>query len=215
MVTKTYSVLLDTNILMSKTLRDWILLLALESKYEFFTPHVSSGIMDEFGYHVRRANPSIHDANIETWKRQILQSCESQITGFQVESIADFPDKNDLHVHAAAQHGGMHALVTDDRKLLNYASTERGEEVQSYETLSADDFLMQLTEYAPTRLFAVVCLSQESYARSKGYTEIDIPRALESAGAGQFAHYLRTEVINNPIFRELEQEFHSSSHHAK
>ncbi|OHP55260.1 PIN domain-containing protein [Rothia sp. HMSC061D12] len=213
MVTKTYSVLLDTNILMSKTLRDWILLLALESKYEFFTPHVSSGIMDEFGYHVRRDNPSMNDAKIETWKQQILQSCESQIAGFQVESIADFPDENDLHVHAAAQHGGMHALVTDDRKLLNYASTERGEEVQSYETLSADDFLMQLTEYAPTRLFAAVCLSQESYARSKGCTEIDIPRALERAGAGQFARYLRTAVINNPIFRELERNFRSSSHH--
>ena len=116
-------------------------------------------------------------------------------------------------MHAAAQHGGMHALVTDDRKLLNYASTERGEEVQSYETLSADDFLMQLTEYAPTRLFAAVCLSQESYARSKGCTEIDIPRALERAGAGQFARYLRTAVINNPIFRELERNFRSSSHH--
>ena len=56
MVASKYSVLLDTNILMSKTLRDWILLLAVKSEYEFFTPHVSSGVMDEFGYHVRRAN---------------------------------------------------------------------------------------------------------------------------------------------------------------
>lgn len=30
------SVLLDTNILMSKTLRDWILLLTKESDYRFF-----------------------------------------------------------------------------------------------------------------------------------------------------------------------------------
>lgn len=215
MVTKTYSVLLDTNILMSKTLRDWILKLALESNYEFFTPHVSSGIMDEFGYRVRRKKPLMDDASIETWKEQILQSCESRIAGFQVESIADFPDKDDLHVHAAAQHGGMHALVSNDRKLLDYAATAQGEEVQSYETLSADDFLMQLTEYAPTRLFAMVCLSQESYARSKGYTDTDIPRALERAGAGQFARYLRTAVINNPIFRELERNFRSSSHRSK
>ena len=49
MVASKYSVLLDTNILMSKTLRDWILLLAVQSDYVFFTPKVSSGIMDEFG----------------------------------------------------------------------------------------------------------------------------------------------------------------------
>ena len=45
-------------------------------------------------------------------------------------------------MHAAAQHGGMHALVTDDRKLLDYASTEEAQNIQNYETLSADDFLM-------------------------------------------------------------------------
>ncbi len=36
MVTRVYSVLLDTNILMSKTLRDWIFLLAQESDYRLF-----------------------------------------------------------------------------------------------------------------------------------------------------------------------------------
>ena len=59
---------------------------------------------------------------------------------------------------------------------------------------------MQLTEYAHPSLFAEVYLFQESYARSKGFTEIDIPRALERAWAGQFARYLRTVVINSPQF---------------
>ena len=85
-------------------------------------------------------------------------------------------------MHATAQHGAMHALVTDDRKLFDYASTEEAQNIQNYETLSADDFLMQLTEYAHPSLFAEVYLFQESYARSKGFTEIDIPRALERAG---------------------------------
>ena len=142
MVASKYSVLLDTNILMSKTLRDWILLLAVKSEYEFFTPHVSSGIMDEFGYHVRRANPAISDVVLENWKQQIIRSCISCISGFPVEAPVSFPDTDDLHVHAAAQHGAMHALVTEDRKLLDYASTEEAQNIQNYETLSADDFLM-------------------------------------------------------------------------
>lgn len=205
------SVLLDTNILMSKTLRDWILLLTKESDYRFFAPYVSTGIMDEFGYHTRRKDPMIHDAKIEKWKQQVLTSCKSLIAGFPVEPVAGFPDINDLHVHAAAQHGGMHALVTDDRKLLDYASTEEAQNIQNYETLSADDFLMQLTEYAHPSLFAQVYLTQESYARSKGFTEIDIPRALEEAGAGQFARYLRTAVINSPQFVDFEREFKARS----
>ena len=211
MVTRVYSVLLDTNILMSKTLRDWVLLLAQESNYRFFTPYVSTGIMDEFGYHVRRKNPLINDAAIQTWKHQITGSCVSVIKDFPVDNPKGYPDTNDLHVHAAAQYGGMHALVTNDHKLLAYASMEEAQDIQNYETLSADDFLMQLTEYARPSLFAQVYLTQESYARSKRSTEIDIPRALEEAGAGQFARYLRTVVINSPQFVDFEREFYASS----
>lgn len=211
MVTRVYSVLLDTNILMSKTLRDWVLLLAQESNYKFFTPYVSTGIMDEFGYHARRRNPMINDAAIQTWKHQITDSCVSIIKDFPVSKPKGYPDTNDLHVHAAAQHGGMHALVTNDHELLDYASTEEAQDIQNYETLSADDFLMQLTKYAHPSLFAQVYLVQESYARSKGFTEIDIPRSLERAGAGQFARYLRTVVINSPQFVDFEREFKARS----
>ena len=70
---------------------------------------------------------------------------------------------------------------------------------------------MQLTKYAHPSLFAQVYLVQESYARSKDHTEIDIPRALERAGAGQFARYLRTVVINSPQFVDFEREFKARS----
>ena len=204
MVTRVYSVLLDTNILMSKTLRDWVLLLAQESNYRFFTPYVSTAIMDEFGYHTRRRNPMINDAAIQTWKHQITDSCVSIIKDFPVNKPKGYPDTND-------QSGGMNALVTNDHELLDYASTEEAQNIQNYETLSADDFLMQLTKYAHPSLFAQVYLVQESYARSKGHTEIDIPRALERAGAGQFARYLRTVVIHSPPVVDFEREFKARS----
>ena len=53
-------------------------------------------------------------------------------------------------------------LVTDDRKLLDYASTEEAQNIQNYETLSADDFLMQLTEYAHPLLICGGLSFQES-----------------------------------------------------
>ena len=200
MVTRDYSVLLDTNILWSKTLRDWIFLLAFESDYRFFQPYVSSGILDEFGYRVRRKKPRLDDGILEKWKQQIQDSARGTISGFLVTDVPGYPDVHDLHVHAAAAHGGMHALITNDAKLLDFAATVEGQENQDYVTLSADDFLMQLTEYAPPALFGDVYLCFERYALNKGYTEFNICHALEEAGAAQFARFLRRTIIIRPEY---------------
>ena len=93
MVTRDYSVLLDTNILMSKTLRDWILMLAKESKYQLFTPYISWGILDEFGYRVRRNEPTLDDRVISTWRKQILKVTGQPLEGFPVGSIEGYPTK--------------------------------------------------------------------------------------------------------------------------
>ena len=92
---------------MSRTLRDWILILALESKYEFFQPYVSSGILDEFGYKMRRRKPGLDDGALEMYKKQIRDSTWDVIRGFQVPLIPGYPDKDNLHVHAATDHGGI------------------------------------------------------------------------------------------------------------
>lgn len=222
MVTRDYSVLLDTNILMSKTLRDWILILAQESEYEFFQPYVSSGILDEFGYHMRRKTPTLDDGALETWKKQILSSTQGFISGFQVPHIPGYPDKDDLHVHAAADHGGMHALITHDTKLLNFATTPEGQDIQEYKTMSADDFLMQLTEYGSKLLFAQVYLGHIKHALSLGYTDFDVCGALDRTKdrqgnrqnplAPQFAKFLRTNIINRPDVTTAVDQMLTKSH---
>ena len=194
MVTRDYSVLLDTNILMSKTLRDWILMLAKESKYQLFTPYISWGILD--------------DGVISTWRKQILKVTGQPLEGFPVGSVEGYPDQDDLHVHAAAQYCGMHILVTDDVKLLAYASTKEAELTQNYETFSADDFLMRLTELSSPSLFAQVYVRHVKYALSRGYKDIDVCKALDRTKdrrgniqrplAPTFARFLRTNIINRP-----------------
>ncbi|MFC2763969.1 MAG: PIN domain-containing protein [Rothia dentocariosa] len=208
MVTRDYSVLLDTNILMSKTLRDWILMLAKESKYQLFTPYISWGILDEFGYRVRRNEPTLDDGVISTWRKQILKATGQPLEGFPVGSIEGYPDQDDLHVHAAAQYCGMHILVTDDVKLLAYASTKEAELTQNYEPFSADDFLMHLTELSSPSLFAQVYVRHVKYALSRGYKDIDVCKALDRTKdrrgniqrplAPTFARFLRTHIINRP-----------------
>lgn len=152
--------------------------------------------------------PTLDDGALEAWKNQILRSTWDVISGFQVPSIPGYPDKNDLHVHAAADHGGMHALITHDTKLLNFATTSEGQDIQKYKTMSADDFLMQLTEYGPKPLFAQVYLGHTKHALSRGYQDIDVCKALDRTKdrqgnkqtplAPKFAKFLRTNIINRP-----------------
>ena len=221
MVTRDYSVLLDTNILMSKTLRDWILILAQESNFEFFQPYVSSGILDEFGYKMRRRKPELDDGALEMCKKQIRDSTWDIISGFQVPHIPGYPDKHDLHVHAA-DHGGMHALITHDTKLLNFATTPEGQDIQEYKTMSADDLLMQLTEYGSKLLFAQVYLGHIKHALSLGYTDFDVCGALDRTKdrqgnrqnplAPQFAKFLRTNIINRPDVTTAVDQMLTKSH---
>lgn len=223
MVTPDYSVLLDTNILMSRTLRDWILILAQKSEWEFFQPYVSSGILDEFGYQMRRGKPTLDDGALETWKSQILSSTRGVISGFQVPHIPGYPDKNDLHVHAAADHGGMHALITHDAKLLNFATTPEGQDIQKYETMSADDFLTKhLTKRVPLSLFAQVYIGHIKHALRLGYKDFDVCKALDRTKdrqgnkqnplAPQFARFLRMNIINRPDVTTAVDQMLTKSH---
>ena len=103
----------------------------------------------------------------------------------------------------------MHILVTDDVKLLAYAGTKEAELTQSYETFSADAFLMHLTELSPPpSLFAQVYVRHVKYTLSRGYKDIDVCKALDRTKdrrgniqrplAPTFARFLRTNIINRP-----------------
>ena len=140
---------------------------------------------------MRRNEPTLDDGVISTWRKQILKVTGQPLEGFPVGSVEGYPDQDDLHVHAAAQYCGMHILVTDDVKLLAYASTTESELTQNYETFSADDFLMHLTELSSLSLFAQVYVKHVKYALSRGYKDIDVCKALD-----------RTK-IDEGIFRDL------------
>lgn len=203
-------VLLDSCILISRHIRDWILILSYKSNemdIPLFTPCVSSRIMDEFGYHMARDAKVTDDGKLEAIKARILSNSE-RIAGFKVEPIDDFPDINDLHLHAAAEFGDIDFLVTNDKKLITYASTEVAKDIQTYDTCNANDFLMLLTEYAPFNLLAEAYLFQEAYFYEEGKSLNLIEMLKEEAE--DFAHLL-TNLINDPRFGSYEREFKARS----
>ncbi|MDT0189213.1 PIN domain-containing protein [Rothia terrae] len=189
-----YKVFLDANILHSKTLRDWIFLLSLETGNEFFRVYTSQGVIDEYSYHWCKQHPISTDRARLKVVKQIRESVFKVVEGFPVEPVDGYPDEHDLHVHAAAEFSEVDALITNDKKLIAFGASTAGEALLSYDTLSADDFLMQLAEFLPPTLpFKNVYLFQEKYALSRKH-DTNLCESLRRAGAPQFAEFIHSKV---------------------
>lgn len=189
-----YRIVLDTNVLMSKTLRDWIFLTCIETNNLFYQVYLSQGILDEFGYHWRKQHPHHDDAVRQRYMQQIMASVTDIVEGFEVNAPAGYPDEHDAHVHAAVLASNADALITDDSKLIVFGQSYQGECVLPYDTMSADDFLMQMAHFIHPEALDSVYLKQEAYLerRNSGAT---VPSMLRKAGALNFARYLQTVVI--------------------
>ena len=167
--------------------------------------HTTQNIHDEWGYHWLRENPTGNDAARVNVREQIGKSV-FVLEGYPISSIHGYPDKNDLHIHAAMVKHNIDYLVTNDKALLDYWETsENTDEPLPYVTISADDLLMDFVEphlglstqesltLSSTDL-AEIYLFQERYFIKK-YGEADLCGALERAEAPRFAAYLRRHML--------------------
>ena len=119
------------------------------------------------------------------------------LEGYPISSIHGYPDKNDLHIHAAMVKHNIDYLVTNDKALLDYWEMN--------ENTGTDDLLMDFVEphlgrstqesltLSSTDL-AEIYLFQERYFIKK-YGEADLCGALERAEAPRFAAYLRRHML--------------------
>ena len=195
---ETYRVLLDANILMSKTLRDWILKSAFYSQGRFQVL-ISQGILDEWGNHTRNNNPTLDDGVIEKWRRQIIESCGGNdciLRGFPVPEVPNYPDPEDLHVHAAAIAGDVDALATNDKALIAYGRSEAGENL-GYDIMSADNILMQLVDFTTPDFWVQLYLSEVRYWLDH-QGNVDLISQLRQSQAEKFADYLLKNIVNMP-----------------
>lgn len=186
-------VVIDANILLSKTLRDWILRPCYGTGNAFYQVYLPQGVLDEFSYHWRKQHPQASDQARARIVKAISACCHL-VEGYDVHDVPGYPDPHDLHVHAAAVHIDADALITNDSRLLNFAQSEEGEEALSYETLTADDFLLQIATYLPAKVLAGLYLSEEEYQRKTGNPR-SIPEQLKICGAPAFARYLQQNII--------------------
>ena len=193
------TVFLDANVLFSRCLRDWLMMLALDSVYTAFQPRWSEAVLVEAFYHLRRKHPEAPERQIERWRDQMDEKFpEAKITHWDPGSVPTPNDLNDHHVLAAAHAGAVDFLVTCDGDGKNGNFQQCLDEAGSGVTvLHVDDFLLMIADRYPD-LVRRRYLSQVMYWQQRSKVDEETAadtclEKLERAGAKRFAFLLRTD----------------------
>jgi hypothetical protein len=182
-------VLLDANILYSRTLRDWIALLQIEAP-GLFNVAWTEDIMVETLYHLRKKHPMWSEPQIGGIRRNLEKAFTGgQITGYQIDAALKYPDIGDAHIHAAAVHGAVDIVVTLNGKDLPYSDD------LNYEIYRPDDFLILVDDTAPKAVRAVTEKQLRHYHRKSSAADgVDLPLRLKNAKAPMFAARVREHL---------------------
>jgi hypothetical protein len=168
-------VLADANLLYSRTLRDWLFLLKLETTTGMYSVCSTEDILSEVLYSYRRNNPTI-DGSIPN----------------------PFLDVNDSHLHAVAVSASIDILLTCDTGLLSVELATR--DVLPYEVMHPDDFFLLIDDSAPHVVKSVTAKQVEYWeSRQAGANEQRRPSLVEAlirAGCPNFGQRVQVHLKN-------------------
>ncbi|GAA4284303.1 hypothetical protein GCM10022261_18340 [Brevibacterium daeguense] len=187
--------LVDTSVLLSDPLREWMLRLVERVHAGAAGNAVPAGsdsggcapvpaaapvalewtkdIQREFWAGLKHRHPEWSTGQRRVAERAWLRTCSPQpISGYQRIIRAHVRDAEDAHLDSAAEHAGVDLLVTDDTRAF------RPTVQSSYRIASADEFLCLLADLLTVQLVTaeVSCEDPETQAR-----------LLRSSGAVRFA----------------------------
>lgn len=176
-------VLVDANVLYSRTLRDWLFMLKLRAGGAMFTLHASEDILAETLYHLRRNHPGVDGRHVSGVHDRIERLLDSKVADYAIKPGFPPGDRNDEHVHAAAVACGAHILLTNDRGFLGLQAEQT--EGLPYEIYSPDSFFVLIDDSAPD-LVDLVAIEQRDYwqLRDDRHSILD---ALERSGCPRFS----------------------------
>lgn len=172
-------VFVDANVLYSKTLRDWLFLLRIETCGDLFTVASSNDAITEALYWLRKKNPDAPGYFISNTKEIIEASLDDRIRDFPAGVTFPGDDKHDTHVHAAAAACGATYLITGDEGF------RAVEDELPYEVHTADSFFQLVAENVPQAVDDVI-RRQRAYSRSRGWTKT-LSEMLRAAQCPTFA----------------------------
>ncbi|WP_084485513.1 hypothetical protein [Nocardia beijingensis] len=179
-------VLVDANILYSRTLRDWLSLLYLRGGLGMFQVFWTEDIMAETLYWRRRNNPFLSEDQIGGIRRRVAATFgdDSVITGYKIDDTVVYPDVFDAHVHGAAIHGDIDVVLTANPADFDM---DRFDDLP-YEVYSADAFFQLIDDSQPQLVRRVMEEQLAYWVPRKGKA---LPEALRDADVPIFAERIR------------------------
>ncbi|MFD4439292.1 PIN domain-containing protein [Nocardia sp. NPDC058519] len=190
----------DANVLYSRTLRDWICLMANRSGPPLFHLRWTEDILAELVYHLRKNRPLFSDHQIGGVRDRVVSVAEhGRIRGYEIDPDLAYTDKYDAHLHAAAEHAGVEYVITDDRKYHDFAAAN--DDHLGYEVYTSDDFLM-LVHRDSIATVREALLAQIEYHHRLG-KPFNLASRLEAAKAPNFAAAIREMMQTPAVARAL------------
>lgn len=183
-------VLVDANILFSRTLRDWLFLLKLRSQGSIFRVYATEDIVAEVVYRTRRKKPDLSGEYIANLHDRICGCLDDRVVAYKTDDSFPGLDKDDAHVHGAAVAAKADYLLTCDTGWLDLPE----EELDSlpYEVHHPDSFFICIDDFFPQVVRDVTEEQARYWFKQTG--SADLPRALRKAGCDGFAERVRLHL---------------------
>lgn len=183
-------VLVDANVLFSRTQRDWLFMLKLKSEGRIFTVSSTVDIVAETVARYRDKNPTVPGGVIVSLNDALFANLDERVDDYTVDGGFAGVDQGDAHVDAAARAAGVDVVLTCDAGWSNL-----GAEVLAtlpYEVQHPDDFYCLVDDASPDTVRQVIRDQVEYWMKRQG--EADLPARLRSASCPEFAERVRAHL---------------------
>lgn len=188
----TLRVLVDANVLFSRTLRDWLALIHLSEEGQLYTVHWTEDILAEALYWLRRKHPHWEGSKTSTVRDRIAGTFEGgRVTDFAIDGSFPGTDPNDQHVHAAALACDADIVLTNDD---GFVSSAADPDELPYEVFEPDAFFVLADDSAPHIIRSVTREQTRYWCGKRGRAQLT--QYLEAAGCEEFARRVRKHQSN-------------------
>ncbi|WP_417235294.1 PIN domain-containing protein [Arthrobacter sp.] len=189
----TQRVFVDANVLLSRTLRDWLFMLRQETRGGIFQLHTTWDVITEAGARLRDNYPLADGDLLGLLIERIKDNVDEILTAFPGGAVEGIADEGDWHVHHAAQSCRADILLTEDK---GFTSDDT-----HYEVYSCDEFFLEIGRSAPAAVTRVVKKQTAHWARYPDAKQL--PDALRDAQCHGFAdmilgHLKELALAGNP-----------------
>lgn len=183
---------MDSNVLYSRTQRDWLGLLHTRPGLEPpFVVRWSEDVLADVIHHLRKSKPNVSGASMAALRDRIAGTFETgRVTDFVIDGSYLGPDPNDAHVHAAAIACKAAYLLTNNVKDF----PEDPDRPLTYEFIRPDDFFMLVDDARP-ELVAACVEEQIRYWAKSCPDNIDLPGPLQRADCPGFAERVKRHIL--------------------